>query len=155
MFKYLKRYRLMAEPISVFLNREQWLVLQGILQLTISKYEPMIGAWAYPENPTKRRRLGQDVVTLLRKIRKSGLLKDPVMSDSPHIVTSLQFSRRALVNICLVTQYIRGCVLPSVVTETVEPFQIAKCGNVYKVVTEIEKNLETLVDKTSPTGPTH
>jgi hypothetical protein len=154
MFKYLKRYRLLAKPISVFLNREQWLVLQGILQITISKYEPMIGAWAYPADPTKRRRLGQDVVTVLRKIRKSGVLKDPVMRDSPNMVISLQFSRRALVNICVVTQYVRRYVLPSAVAETVEPFEIGRRGNVYKVVTQIEKALERLVEETSPTRPT-
>ena len=153
MFKYFKRYWLMANPISVFLDREQWLVLQGLLQITISKYEPMIGAWAYPDDPAKRHRLGQDVVALLRKIRKSGVLKDPVMRDAPHMVTSLQFSRRALVNICMVTQYVRQYMLPSAVAETVAPLEIGKRGNVYKVVTQIEKALEQLVEETSTTRP--
>lgn len=153
MFKCLKRYRLMSKPISVYLNREQWLVLHEILQTTISKYEPRIGAWAYPEDRAKCRRLGQDVVTLLRKIRKSGVLKDPVLSGSPHTVTSLQFSRRVLVNICLVTQYVRRYVLPTVVAETVEPSEIAKFGNVYKVVTEIEEALQRLVEEISPARP--
>jgi hypothetical protein len=153
MFKHLKCYWLMAKPISVHLNREQWLVLQEILQITISKYESVIGAWAYPEDPAKRRRLGQDIVTLLRKIRKSAVLTDPVFRDSPNMVTRLQFSRRALVNICLVTQYVRRYVLPSLVRETVEPFEIAKCSNVYKVATQIEKALERLVEKTSQTRP--
>lgn len=154
MFKCLKPYRLMSKPISVYLNLEQWLVLHEILQTTISKYEPRIGAWAYPEDPAKCRRLGQDVVTLLRKIRKSGVLKDPVLSGSPHMVTSLQFSRRVLVNICLVTRYVRRYALPAAVAETVEPSEIAKYGNVYKVVTEIEEALESSVEEISPTRPT-
>jgi hypothetical protein len=148
MFKHLKLYWLTARPISVYLNGEQWLVLQGILQSAIYKCEAKIAAWAYPDDRAKRRRLGQDVVALLHKIRKSGVSTDPVLRDSPQMVTSLQFSRRALVNICLVTQYVRRYELPTVVMETVEPFEIVKCGNVYKVVTQIEKALERLVEKT-------
>jgi len=71
MFKYLKLHWLMAKPINVYLNGEQWLVLQGILQIAIYKCEAKIAAWAYPDDRTMRRRLGQDVVALLRKIRKS------------------------------------------------------------------------------------
>jgi hypothetical protein len=94
MFKYLKLHWLMAKPISLYLNGEQWLVLQGILQIAIYKYEAKIAAWAYPNDRTMRRRLGQDVVALLRKIRKSRALTDPVQQDSAHMVTSLSFSHR-------------------------------------------------------------
>ena len=69
------------------------------------------------------------------------------------MVTRLQFSRRALANICLVTQYVRRYVLPSLVRKAVEPFEIADCGDVYKVATQIEQALERLVEKTSQTRP--
>jgi len=48
-------------------------------------------------------------------------------------------------------QYFRSYVLPSAIAEIVEPDKIAKCGNVFHAVTEIEKALERLLDKTSPT----
>jgi len=67
------------------------------------------------------------------------------------MVTTLSFSRRGLINIGLVMQYFRSYVLPSAIAEIVEPDKIAKCGNVFHAVTEIEKALERLLDKTSPT----
>jgi hypothetical protein len=146
-FKNLKLYRQAARPISLYLNGEQWLVLQ----IAIYKCEAEIAAWAHPNDRTMPHRLGQDVVALLRKIRKSGALTDPVLQDSAHTVTGLSFSRRGLINISLAMQYFRSYLLPSAIAEIVKPDKIAKCGNVYQVVTEIEKALERLLDKTSPT----